>query len=149
MCNVTGGPKVGIHQMLYYILYTYFWPTLYYTRSWKLDTLLSVYEDRRLDLHDRPRHLSRPAVSINDIKSESLIVWSLKAIGSIPNVSDNFSVAKQNKESKRLPWSCPAMDHSTRCCVVCREQRADRWRQHGTPVGRHTPSHCTAEYSPQ
>jgi len=48
------------------ILYTYFWPNLYYTHSWKLDTLLSVYEDRRLELYDRPRHLSRPAVSIND-----------------------------------------------------------------------------------
>ena len=24
------GPKVGIQRMLYYILYTYFWPTLYF-----------------------------------------------------------------------------------------------------------------------
>ena len=80
---------------------------------------------------------------------ESLIVWNLKAIGSIPNMNDNFCVAKQNKQSKLLPCSCPAKDHSTRCCVVCSEQRADRWRQHGTPVGRHTPKHCSAEYSSQ
>jgi len=86
---------------------------------------------------------------LRKFKCESLIVWNLKAIGSIPNASDNFCVVKQNKESERLPWSCPAMDHSTRCCVVCSEQRADRWRQHGTPVGRHTPPHCTAEYSSQ
>jgi hypothetical protein len=92
-------------------------------------------------------YLFRPAVP--KFKCESLVVWNLKAIGSIPNASDNFCVAKQNRESERLPWSCPAMDHSARCCVVCSEQRADRWRQHGTPVGRHTPPHCTAEYSPQ
>ena len=27
---VPSGPKVGIHQMLYCILYSYFWPSLYY-----------------------------------------------------------------------------------------------------------------------
>ena len=27
--NIQGGPKVGIQYTIYYILYTYFWPTLY------------------------------------------------------------------------------------------------------------------------
>jgi hypothetical protein len=112
----------------------------------KLSPCLLSNEDRRLEVCDRTRYLYRPAVSWRLI-CHSLSAWNEQAVGSIPNVSDNFCAAKQYKESERLPRSCPAMDHSTRSCVVCSLQRADRWRQHGTPVGRHTPPHCTAEYS--
>ena len=113
-----------------------------------LPFLLSTKIDDWIYMTDHDIYLVQ-LCRLRTVKCERLVVWNLKATGSIPNVSDNFCVAKQNKESERLPWSCPAMDPSTRCCVVCSEQRADRWRQHGTPVGRHTPPHCTAEYSSQ
>ena len=32
--NVQSGPKLGIQRMLYYILYTHFWPTLYTVRDY-------------------------------------------------------------------------------------------------------------------
>jgi len=35
----TGAPKVGVQYVLYYILYTYFWPTLYiYITTFNLKT---------------------------------------------------------------------------------------------------------------